>query len=64
MPYIIGVHSSLKERVMREDIQDAIVLDLDSNELIDEHNDRQKLPSEAVSSSAQMLSLYLLQGVF
>lgn len=49
MPYIIGVHSSLMAEARRNELDDAIVLNVDDGTMEDIHNDRSLLPSEAVS---------------
>ena len=49
MPYIIGVHCSLMEEARRNEIGDAIVLNVDDGTIEDEHQDRLRLPSDCVS---------------
>ena len=52
MPYIIGVHSSLMEEARRNEIGDAIVLNVDDGTIEDEYQDRLRLPSDCVSETS------------
>ena len=51
MPYIIGVHANLLERVTvrKEDIGDAVMVNLDTNTVETEHEDLANLPSDVLS---------------
>ena len=48
MPYVIGVHTSLLEKMCKAELDDVIVLNIDDESLEDPHCDRQKLPPDAV----------------
>ncbi|KAM9324204.1 DENN domain-containing protein 1A [Gastrophryne carolinensis] len=50
MPYLIGVHSSLMEKVKSMNIEDVVVLNVDTNTLETPFDDLQNLPSEVVSA--------------
>ncbi|XP_040012687.1 DENN domain-containing protein 1A isoform X2 [Xiphias gladius] len=50
MPYLIGVHSSLMERVRGMALDDVVVLNVDTNTLETPYDDLQSLPSDVVSS--------------
>uniref|UniRef100_A0A5F8GAX6 DENN domain containing 1B n=1 Tax=Monodelphis domestica TaxID=13616 RepID=A0A5F8GAX6_MONDO len=50
MPYLIGVHSSLIERVKSKSLEDVIMLNVDTNTLETPFNDLSNLPSEVVSA--------------
>uniref|UniRef100_A0A3Q3W9Y4 UDENN domain-containing protein n=1 Tax=Mola mola TaxID=94237 RepID=A0A3Q3W9Y4_MOLML len=50
MPYLIGVHSSLMEKVRRLTLDDVVVLNVDTNTLETPYNDLQSLPNDVVSS--------------
>ena len=58
MPYIIGVHSSLMEEARRNEIGDAIVLNVDDGTIEDEHQDRLRLPSDCVSETSITLCIF------
>uniref|UniRef100_UPI00398E327A DENN domain-containing protein 1C-like n=1 Tax=Pristiophorus japonicus TaxID=55135 RepID=UPI00398E327A len=49
MPYLIGIHSSLMERVRSKALEDVIILNVDSNTLESPFNDLEKLPPDVVS---------------
>lgn len=49
MPYLIGVHSSLAERVREKALEDVVVLNADSNTLETPFDDVQALPPDVVS---------------
>ncbi|KAM9244480.1 DENN domain-containing protein 1C [Dugong dugon] len=49
MPYLIGVHASLAERVRDKALEDVVVMNVDSNTLETPFDDVQALPSEVVS---------------
>ncbi|XP_060037531.1 DENN domain-containing protein 1C isoform X2 [Erinaceus europaeus] len=49
MPYLIGVHASLAERVREKALEDVVVLNVDSNTLETPFDDVQALPPEVVS---------------
>uniref|UniRef100_A0A6I8NAK5 DENN domain containing 1B n=1 Tax=Ornithorhynchus anatinus TaxID=9258 RepID=A0A6I8NAK5_ORNAN len=50
MPYLIGVHLSLMERVKNKSLEDVVVLNVDTNTLETPFNDLDDLPSEVVST--------------
>ncbi|KAM5237826.1 DENN domain-containing protein 1C [Ctenodactylus gundi] len=49
MPYLIGVHVSLAERVRDKTLEDVVVLNVDSNTLETPFDDVQALPPDVVS---------------
>ncbi|XP_077185963.1 DENN domain-containing protein 1C isoform X2 [Paroedura picta] len=49
MPYLIGVHSSLLERVRSKALEDVVILNIDSNTLESPFQDLDQLPSDVVS---------------
>ncbi|KAM5205888.1 DENN domain-containing protein 1B isoform 3-T13 [Hipposideros larvatus] len=50
MPYLIGVHSSLIERVKNKSLEDVVMLNVDTNTLESPFNDLNNLPSDVVSA--------------
>ncbi|TRY86422.1 hypothetical protein DNTS_004201, partial [Danionella cerebrum] len=50
MPYLIGVHSSLMEKVRGMALDDAVLLNVDTNTLETPFDDLQSLPNDVVSS--------------
>ncbi|XP_049594611.1 DENN domain-containing protein 1A isoform X8 [Syngnathus scovelli] len=50
MPYLIGVHSSLMEKVLGMAMEDIVILNVDTNTLQTPYNDLQCLPHDVVSS--------------
>ncbi|XP_060791800.1 DENN domain-containing protein 1A isoform X8 [Neoarius graeffei] len=50
MPYLIGVHSSLMEKVQVMALDDVVILNVDTNTLETPFNDLQKLPHDVVSA--------------
>ncbi|XP_031434017.1 DENN domain-containing protein 1A isoform X3 [Clupea harengus] len=50
MPYLIGVHSSLMEKVKSMALDDVVVLNVDTNTLETAFDDLQSLPNDVVSS--------------
>ncbi|XP_067156877.1 DENN domain-containing protein 1B isoform X2 [Apteryx mantelli] len=50
MPYLIGVHLSLIERVKNRSLEDVVLLNVDTNTLETPFNDLNNLPSEVVSA--------------
>ncbi|XP_075691626.1 DENN domain-containing protein 1A isoform X2 [Rhinoderma darwinii] len=50
MPYLIGIHSSLMEKVKGLSLEDVVVLNVDTNTLETPFDDLQNLPSEVVSA--------------
>ncbi|XP_053720822.1 DENN domain-containing protein 1A isoform X1 [Synchiropus splendidus] len=50
MPYLIGVHSSLMEKVRGMALDDVVVLNVDTNTLETPYEDLQSLPNDVVSS--------------
>ncbi|KAL1783738.1 tubulin beta-4A chain [Sigmodon hispidus] len=49
MPYLIGVHASLAERVREKGLEDVVLLNADSNTLETPFDDVQALPPDVVS---------------
>ncbi|KAK1153809.1 DENN domain-containing protein 1B isoform X1 [Acipenser oxyrinchus oxyrinchus] len=49
MPYLIGVHTSLMERVKSRALEDVVILNIDTNTLESPFEDLEKLPAEVVS---------------
>ncbi|XP_066883580.1 DENN domain-containing protein 1B isoform X6 [Kogia breviceps] len=50
MPYLIGIHSSLIERVKNKSLEDVVMLNVDTNTLESPFNDLSGLPSDVVSA--------------
>ncbi|XP_039524656.1 DENN domain-containing protein 1B isoform X2 [Pimephales promelas] len=50
MPYLVGVHLSLLERVKGRSLEDVVILNVDTNTLETPTDDLHKLPSDVVSS--------------
>ncbi|MFT7817546.1 DENN domain-containing protein 1A [Arapaima gigas] len=50
MPYLIGVHSSLMEKVRSMALEDVVLLNVDTNTLETPFDDLQSLPNDVVSS--------------
>ncbi|XP_064420376.1 DENN domain-containing protein 1A isoform X2 [Latimeria chalumnae] len=50
MPYLIGVHSSLMEKVRNMALDDVVILNADTNTLETPFDDLQSLPNDVVSS--------------
>ncbi|XP_060069680.1 DENN domain-containing protein 1B-like isoform X2 [Ylistrum balloti] len=49
MPYVIGVHSTLMEKMKMSELGDAVIVDVDSNTVQTEHDDLEDLPSDISS---------------
>ncbi|XP_059848272.1 DENN domain-containing protein 1B-like isoform X2 [Hypanus sabinus] len=49
MPYLIGIHSSLMERVRSKALDDVVILNVDTNSLDSPFNDLEKLPPDVMS---------------
>ncbi|XP_029791262.1 DENN domain-containing protein 1B isoform X2 [Suricata suricatta] len=50
MPYLIGIHASLIERVKNKSLEDVVMLNVDTNTLESPFNDLNNLPSDVVSA--------------
>ncbi|XP_045543853.1 DENN domain-containing protein 1B isoform X2 [Salmo salar] len=50
MPYLVGVHLSLLERVRSRSLEDVVILNVDTNTLESPQNDLQNLPSDVLHS--------------
>ncbi|XP_070688226.1 DENN domain-containing protein 1B isoform X2 [Pempheris klunzingeri] len=50
MPYFVGVHLSLLERVRSRSLEDVVILNVDTNTLESPFDDLHNLPSDGVSS--------------
>ncbi|XP_033056216.1 DENN domain-containing protein 1B isoform X3 [Trachypithecus francoisi] len=50
MPYLIGIHSSLIERVKNKSLEDVVILNVDTNTLESPFSDLNNLPSDVVSA--------------
>ncbi|XP_023992398.2 LOW QUALITY PROTEIN: DENN domain-containing protein 1B-like [Salvelinus sp. IW2-2015] len=62
MPYLVGVHLSLLERVRSRSLEDVVILNIDTNTLESPQNDLQNLPSDVyhATSSNDLLTGTLL----
>ncbi|XP_062975173.1 DENN domain-containing protein 1C [Elgaria multicarinata webbii] len=49
MPYLIGVHSSLMEKVRSKALEDVVILNVDTNTVESPFQDLESLPSDVVS---------------
>ncbi|XP_077057474.1 DENN domain-containing protein 1B isoform X3 [Siphateles boraxobius] len=49
MPYLIGIHSSLAERVKSRALEDVVILNVDTNTLESPHEDLKKIPADVVA---------------
>ncbi|KAM9857604.1 DENN domain-containing protein 1B [Aulostomus maculatus] len=49
MPYLIGVHTSLLERVRSRGLEEAVILNVDTNTLENPFDDIKKIPSDVMS---------------
>ncbi|XP_056678544.1 DENN domain-containing protein 1C isoform X2 [Monodelphis domestica] len=49
MPYLIGVHTSLMERLREKGLEDVVILDVDTNTLESPFQDVETLPPDVVS---------------
>ncbi|XP_048051371.1 DENN domain-containing protein 1B isoform X1 [Megalobrama amblycephala] len=49
MPYLIGVHSSLAERVKSRALEDVVILNVDTNTLESPYEDLKKIPADVVA---------------
>ncbi|XP_008048014.2 DENN domain-containing protein 1B [Carlito syrichta] len=50
MPYLIGIHSSLIEKVKNKSLEDVVMLNVDTNTLESPFNDLNNLPGDVVSA--------------
>ncbi|XP_038142307.1 DENN domain-containing protein 1B isoform X2 [Cyprinodon tularosa] len=50
MPYFVGVHYSLLERVCSRSLEDVVILNVDTNTMESPFDDLQNLPSDVVST--------------
>ncbi|XP_076880427.1 DENN domain-containing protein 1B isoform X2 [Brachyhypopomus gauderio] len=50
MPYLVGVHLSLLERVRSKSLEDVVILNVDTNTIESSTDDLHNLPSDVVSS--------------
>ncbi|XP_074541529.1 DENN domain-containing protein 1B isoform X2 [Halichoeres trimaculatus] len=50
MPYLIGVHTSLAERVRSRGLEEVVILNVDTNTLETPFDDLKKIPSDVMSS--------------
>ncbi|XP_076845572.1 DENN domain-containing protein 1B [Brachyhypopomus gauderio] len=50
MPYLIGTHSSLTERLRSHALEDVVILNVDTNTMESPYDDLKKLPSEVVAA--------------
>ncbi|MCI4394013.1 hypothetical protein PGIGA_G00163990 [Pangasianodon gigas] len=50
MPYLIGVHSSLIERVRSRALDDVVILNVDTNTMESPHDDLKKLPTDVLTA--------------
>ncbi|XP_006790826.1 DENN domain-containing protein 1B [Neolamprologus brichardi] len=49
MPYLIGVHSSLSERVRSRGLEEVVILNVDTNTLETPFDDHKRIPSDVMS---------------
>ncbi|XP_045546733.1 DENN domain-containing protein 1B isoform X2 [Salmo salar] len=49
MPFLIGVHSSLTERVRSRGLEDVVILNVDTNTIESPFDDLKKIPADVVS---------------
>uniref|UniRef100_A0AAV2LMR8 UDENN domain-containing protein n=1 Tax=Knipowitschia caucasica TaxID=637954 RepID=A0AAV2LMR8_KNICA len=49
MPYLIGVHTSLAEKVRSRGLEEVVILDVDTNTLESPFNDFKKIPTDVMS---------------
>ncbi|KAK2815852.1 hypothetical protein Q5P01_026319 [Channa striata] len=49
MPYLIGVHTSLSERVRSRGLEEVVILNVDSNTLESPFDDLKRIPSDVMS---------------
>ncbi|XP_069783553.1 DENN domain-containing protein 1B isoform X2 [Narcine bancroftii] len=49
MPYLIGIHSSLMEKVKSKALEDVVILNVDTNTLESPFDDLEKLPTDVMS---------------
>ncbi|XP_026888434.1 DENN domain-containing protein 1B [Electrophorus electricus] len=50
MPYLIGIHSSLMERVRSRALEDVVILNVDTNTMESDYEDLKKLPPDVVAA--------------
>uniref|UniRef100_A0A3Q0SVC0 DENN domain containing 1C n=1 Tax=Amphilophus citrinellus TaxID=61819 RepID=A0A3Q0SVC0_AMPCI len=49
MPYLIGIHTSLSERVRNSGLEEVVILNVDTNTLETPFDDHKKIPSDQMS---------------
>nr|XP_043871932.1 DENN domain-containing protein 1B isoform X1 [Solea senegalensis] len=49
MPYLIGVHTSLSERVRSRGLEEVVILNVDTNTLENPFDDHKRIPSDVMS---------------
>ncbi|XP_030589906.1 DENN domain-containing protein 1B isoform X2 [Archocentrus centrarchus] len=49
MPYLIGIHTSLSERVRNSGLEEVVILNVDTNTLETPFDDHKKIPSDVMS---------------
>ncbi|XP_067661906.1 DENN domain-containing protein 1B-like isoform X2 [Haliotis asinina] len=49
MPYVIGVHTNLMDKLQPSELGDAVIIDADKNTVQTEHSDLEDLPEEVLS---------------
>uniref|UniRef100_A0A3Q4NBM0 UDENN domain-containing protein n=1 Tax=Neolamprologus brichardi TaxID=32507 RepID=A0A3Q4NBM0_NEOBR len=54
MPYLIGVHSSLSERVRSRGLEEVVILNVDTNTLETPFDDHKRIPSDVVINSLSL----------
>ncbi|KAL4648725.1 DENN domain-containing protein 1B-like isoform X1 [Arapaima gigas] len=50
MPYLIGIHSTLSERVRSSALEDVVILNVDTNTIESPFDDLKRIPSDVVSA--------------
>ncbi|XP_059902333.1 DENN domain-containing protein 1B isoform X1 [Gadus macrocephalus] len=58
MPYLIGVHASLMERVRCRGLEEVVILNVDTNTLESPFDDLKKIPSDVMSELKVCLKRY------
>lgn len=55
MPYLIGIHSSLFQKLHKQELGDAVILDADTDTVVTEFDDIASMPSNVVSALKKSL---------
>ncbi|ESN99237.1 hypothetical protein HELRODRAFT_67031, partial [Helobdella robusta] len=57
MPFLIGIHTSLWNRINKDDLSDALVLDADANDILSEFNDLDHFPPDVLAKLKKYLNV-------